>query len=237
MTSSATGIRFSAILFPPRSSALLTVGLPATKQHGRTSTGLPRSAHTRHDRIGCLLTPGTTVLTPGSERLPGRCLPLHGGDVPGPRSSDSICPRFRLTRHQRGFRPFTRPVFPSPVASRMEREPLGFSLSFAPCRPEPGNARQGRRQALSTGLEHALSHRLSLQFNMSTRDVRPRVARRSPTARAYRRGLQLLWFSSGRPGAALAGAVRRQLDRRWLVCREGECDRRAGTVSSMPAAA
>ena len=32
----------------------------------------------------------------------------------------------RLTRHQRGFKQFTRPIFPSPVAARMERATLGL---------------------------------------------------------------------------------------------------------------
>ena len=67
---SAAGFRFSAILFPPRSSALLTVGLPATKRHGRTSTGLPRSARTSYDRVGCPLYPGDGGAHPGRRRSP-----------------------------------------------------------------------------------------------------------------------------------------------------------------------
>jgi hypothetical protein len=52
---SATGIRFSAILFPPGSWALLAVGLPA---NDRTPTGLPRSARTSCDQGGRPLDPG-----------------------------------------------------------------------------------------------------------------------------------------------------------------------------------
>jgi hypothetical protein len=74
---STTGIRFLAILFPPRNWALLTVGLPA--QTGRTSTGLPRSAHTSYDRVGCLLYPGDGGAHPEPDSLPGRRLPLHSG--------------------------------------------------------------------------------------------------------------------------------------------------------------
>ena len=75
---SATGIRFSVILFPPGSWALLTVGLPGTPRRARTSTGFPRSAHTSCDREGALYTPGTTVLTP-TEATTGRRLPLRSG--------------------------------------------------------------------------------------------------------------------------------------------------------------
>jgi hypothetical protein len=62
----------------------------------------------------------------------------------------------RLTRHQRRFTQFTRPVFPSPVASRMEREPSGFPLSFEPRRPEPDNARQGGDRPTEHGPETTL---------------------------------------------------------------------------------
>jgi hypothetical protein len=61
-----------------------------------------------------------------------------------------------LTRHQRRFTQFTRPVFPSPVTSRMEREPSGFPLSFEPRRPEPDNARQGGDRPTEHGPETTL---------------------------------------------------------------------------------
>jgi hypothetical protein len=144
--------RFSVIRFPPRDWALLTVGLPA---NGRTSTGLPRSAHTSSDWVGCLLYPGDDGALSRPERLPGRRLP-HLSDMslnPAPASHPA---GLRLTRHQRRFTQFTRPVFPSPVASRMEREPSGFPLSFEPRRPEPDNARQGGDRPTEHGPETTL---------------------------------------------------------------------------------
>ena len=122
---SATGIRFSVIRYPPGSWALLTVGLPNTPRRARTPTGLPRSARTSSDRGGRPLTPGTTVLTPDrGDYRPGVCRfaaasPCHPPHIPSTGCS--------LTRHQRGFTRFARPVFPSPVAARMERAALGLS--------------------------------------------------------------------------------------------------------------
>ena len=52
-----------------------------------------------------------------------------------------------------GFKPFARPVFPSPVAARMERSALGFPPGFAPRRPRANNARQGGDRPSSTDLE------------------------------------------------------------------------------------
>jgi hypothetical protein len=56
---SATGIRFLGVLFPPRDSASLTVGLPPTK-NVMDLTGLPRSTRMRYDRVGCQLYPGSS---------------------------------------------------------------------------------------------------------------------------------------------------------------------------------
>jgi hypothetical protein len=118
---SATGIRFSAILFPPGSWALLAVGLPA-------KAGPRRGYHVPHARAvtgeGALWTPGTTVLTP-TEATSGRAPAASQRPVPAPRRT-SHRQGSRLTRHQRGFKQFARPVFPSPVAARMERAALGL---------------------------------------------------------------------------------------------------------------
>jgi hypothetical protein len=119
---SATGIRFSAILFPPGSWALLTVGLPNPR------SGPRRGYHVPHARAatgeGALWTPGTTVLTP-TEATSGRAPAASQRPVPAPRRT-SHRQGSRLTRHQRGFKQFARPVFPSPVATRMERAALGL---------------------------------------------------------------------------------------------------------------
>ena len=64
---SATGIGFLGHPDPPRNSASLTVGLPAT---GWTTTGFPRSARMRPDRGGCLLYPGAVVPTWPERNVP-----------------------------------------------------------------------------------------------------------------------------------------------------------------------
>jgi hypothetical protein len=59
---SATGVRFSIILFPPRDWAFLTVGLPAPGAGPRRGYRVP---HARAmTGVGALYTPRTTVLTP-----------------------------------------------------------------------------------------------------------------------------------------------------------------------------
>lgn len=58
------------ILFPPRTSASLTVGLPAATFRGRTSTGFPRCTRMRPDRGGRLLDPGAMVSTRQERNVP-----------------------------------------------------------------------------------------------------------------------------------------------------------------------
>ena len=58
-----------------------------------------------------------------------------------------------FTRHQRGFTRFTRPDCPSPVATGMERSPLGFPRSFTPRRPGADESRRGGARPSSTNLE------------------------------------------------------------------------------------
>jgi hypothetical protein len=74
---SVTGIRFSVILHPPGSWALLAVGLP---NHG---FGPRRGFHVPHIRaatgLGALCAPGTTVLTPDRGHFPAGRLPLRNG--------------------------------------------------------------------------------------------------------------------------------------------------------------
>jgi hypothetical protein len=81
---SATDIRFSVIRVPPRGWASLAVGLPVT----RTPTGLPRSARTSCDRVGCPLYPEDDGAHPGLRELFSRRLPLPSGQTlhPAPTS-------------------------------------------------------------------------------------------------------------------------------------------------------
>jgi hypothetical protein len=123
---STTGVRFSVILCPARDWALLTVGLPAS---GRTSTGFPRSARTSCDREGRPLYPGDDGAHPDRWRLPAGvcrfaaarpCTPLQLPSLRG----------LRLTRSQRGFKPFARPVFPSLWPPGRNGPPLDSSLGL-----------------------------------------------------------------------------------------------------------
>jgi hypothetical protein len=117
---SATGIRFSVILFPPGNWALLTVGLPNAPTG---ASGPRRGYHVPHARAatgeGALCTPGTTVLTP-TEATSGRAPAASQRPVPAPRHT-SHRRGSRLMRHTTVHTKFARPVFPSPVAARMER--------------------------------------------------------------------------------------------------------------------
>ena len=142
---SAAGVRFSVILFPPRNWASLTVGL--RDQAARTQTGLPRFARTKYDRGGCPLYPGDGGAHPGQgASLASACrstttspwTPLQTLHLAG----------LRLTRHQRAFKQFTRPVFPSPVAARMEQAALGLSPEL---RTPPTRNRTTHVRVVGTG--------------------------------------------------------------------------------------
>ena len=148
---SATGVRFSVILFPPGSWPLLTVGLPSTPTG---MTGPRRGYRVPHARaatgVGALCTPGTVVLIP-AEWAPQPAPAASQRPVPAPRRT-SHRQGSRFTRHQRGFKRFARPVFPSPVATRMERAALGLSpgLRTPPTKSRTTHAEEGTRHRART---------------------------------------------------------------------------------------
>ena len=159
---SAAGIRFSVIRFPPRE-----LGPPHGRLTGdqrRTSTGLPRSARTSYDRGGCPLYPEDGGAHPGRVGSPtGACrFPAASPCTPLPTSHRA---RLRFTRHQRGFKQFTRPVFPSPVAARMERAALGLSpeLRTPPTRSRRRTSRRGQAIEHGPGTTRSTSHPSILQ--------------------------------------------------------------------------
>jgi hypothetical protein len=121
--------------------------------HARAATG-----------VGALYTPRTAVL----HSAEGRARPAPAALrrlVPAPRSSSHLA-GLCFTRHQRGFKQFTRPIFPSPAAARMERAPLRLPPeASAPRRPRADDARQGRGQAVEhgPGTTRSTSHPLILQ--------------------------------------------------------------------------
>jgi hypothetical protein len=112
----------------------------------------------------------------GVPGVPGRRLPLPSGQSLHPHHQQSVGGA-RLTRHQRGFKQFSRPVFPSPGAPGQNGNPLGFPPSFAPRRPRANDARRGGDRPSSTDLELHAQHHISRSSNRAfTHYVRPRVA-------------------------------------------------------------
>jgi hypothetical protein len=121
-----------------------------TEPQVRTPTGLPRSARTSSDRGGRPLTPGTMVLTP-TEATTGRAPAASQRPVPAPRRT-SHRQGSRLTRHQRGFTQFARPVFPL-ACSRPDGtgRPWAHASGFAPRRPRAGRRAPRWGQAIEHG--------------------------------------------------------------------------------------
>ena len=124
----------------------------AYRPHGRTPTGFPRSARTSSDRGGRPLYPGDNGAHPDRGDLPAGRLPLRSGQSLHP-AQPSHHAGLRLTRHQpRVHTQFARPVFPSPVAARMERAALGLQPRAShPADQEPDDARQRWGQAIEHG--------------------------------------------------------------------------------------
>jgi len=131
----------------------------------RTSTGLPRSARVSSDRGGCPLDPGDGGAPPEPSGVPGRRLPLPSGQSLNPSSSNPST-GVHFTRHQRGFKQFTRPAIPL-ACSRSDgtSRRLGFPPGFAPRRPGADDARQGGDRPSSTDLELHAQHHISRSSN------------------------------------------------------------------------
>jgi len=178
---SATGVRFLGILFPPRNSAPLTVGLP--RSSAWTRTGFPCSARMRHgwDRAPSL--PRGRRCSHGQSGILDRRLPPLNGRSLSPRSL-SPSRDVGITGHQQGFKIVRPPSLPFACDPRTERGPSGFSLSSTPDWAGPGHACQGRdRPRTLTRITSSTSSNL-LQRNHSPRatSCRNPVCRR-PTQR------------------------------------------------------
>ena len=127
-----------------------------TGPQGRTPTGLPRSAHTSYDRVGCPLYPGDDGAHPGPVALTGRRLPRSQRPVPVSRSS---VPSIGNAHYEASTR--VQAIHPSglPLACRRPDgtdRGLGFSLSFGPRRPGAGRRTSGWGQAIEHGPETTL---------------------------------------------------------------------------------
>jgi hypothetical protein len=127
-----------------------------TGHDGRTSTGLPRSAHTSYDRVGCPLYPGDDGAHPGPVALTGQRLPRSQRPVPVSRSS---VPSIGTAHYEASTR--VQAMHPSglPLACRRPDgtdRGLGFSLSFGPRRPGAGRRTSGWGQAIEHGPQTTL---------------------------------------------------------------------------------
>jgi len=178
---SATGIRFSAILRPPRNPALLAVGLPDHWSGPRRDYRVP---HIRAATgVGALCAPGTTVLTPNRSHFPAG---VRRFAAASPFPSPTVPPARMLLNEAstKGSRMFARPVFPSPVAARMERAALGLEPRAShPADQEPDDARRGGDRPSSTDLElRAQLTSVDLQSGSSLVmcDLASHVAKHSP---------------------------------------------------------
>lgn len=120
---------------------------------GRTQTGFPRSARTRHDRDGCPLYPGDDGARPDRPRSPTRVCRISSATSLHPATTTHHA-RLCFTRHQRGFKRFTRPVFPSPDTPGWNESVFGFPPSSAPRPRERRTSGQG--QATRHGPETTL---------------------------------------------------------------------------------
>ena len=164
----------------------------------RTSTGLPRCARSSCDRGGCLLYPeGGGALLASPYRQPAPAALRRPALLP--RSSIPSA-GVRMTRHQRRFKPFTRPVCPSPVAPGWDGRPWVFPELRTP----PARSRQrtsGWGQAMSTSLGLHVRHQSILPSVCPLDSVHPRC-RNTGSGRAVHRITR--WMRSRHVGSVVS---------------------------------
>ena len=193
-----------AILFPPGSSAFLTVGLPDA-----IDAGPGRGFHVPHARdpagVGALCTPGTAVFTRPA-KTPGRRLPLPNGQPCTPAGTASHPPGAHLD--EASSRVHSRsPVRPSP---RLWPPDGTRTLRLLPRASHPAvtrDARQGGDGPSSTGPGYVIDITADLQSTCHSH-MRPRVAR----ARSCRRPRALAAARAGR-GRTVVGQTCRSRHR------------------------
>ena len=147
VTFRCAAFRFLAVLFPPRTSASLTVGLPAAGLRPPDLTGFPCFTLARYDRCRVLPVPRdrgalmadlmTSAITAASQR---RVLSL---------AVTSHLPRSELTRLT-GVHTIHPSSLPLARSQWMEHRPLGFLPGFTPHRY------QRRMPGAGTSIEHSL---------------------------------------------------------------------------------
>ncbi len=159
-----------AILFPPGSSASLTVGLPATITRPDPD-GVPtfRWHEARPGRAPSM--PRRRRCPRGWPNAPSRRLPLLSGQPLHPGNATHR-PGLTLTRRHQGFTHVHPSGLPLACDSRMEQEPLGFNPELRTPQLPAAHVRAG------TDLEHSsgATSPLPASYNKPTRNQRPRVA-------------------------------------------------------------
>jgi hypothetical protein len=149
---------FSVIRFPPGDWAFLAVGLPDTRPDLDGVT----TFHTHEPRPGRVPPiPRGRRCSPGRPFVSDRRLPLPSGQSPHPATASHRA-RPQITRHQRRFKRFTRPAFPSPVAPGWNGRPSASPPSFEPHR-QSRRRTSGWGRAMSTGPGQRSRHQPNLQ--------------------------------------------------------------------------
>jgi len=142
---------------PPRSSAFLTVGLPARRLDpdgvSTFRTLKTRPAWAPSIARGRWCSPRPTTID-GLRLAHLNAVSLH-------RATASITARLCLTSHQRGFKRFARPVFPSPVTGGWIASPSAFPRASHPAITR--SARRGGDGSSSTDPKSALRHQTNRQ--------------------------------------------------------------------------
>ena len=140
---SATGIRFPGRPTPLEDWATLASGLPATSPCPDPNR-VPTFHSARNDRGGCLLYPEGGGALPADKKSPaGACRFTAASPYAPPYIHRA---RLTITRHQRRFTRFTRPVCPLPVTPRWNRGPSAFPRASHPA--VTSSARRGWGQAI-----------------------------------------------------------------------------------------
>ena len=117
-------------------------------RHDRTPTGFPRSTRSRCDRGGCLLYPGGGGAHPTDKKSPaGAC--RFAAASPSTSLPQPIWRGSSITRHQRRFTQFTRPVCPLPVVPGWNGDPSASPRASHPA--VASSARRGWGQAIEHG--------------------------------------------------------------------------------------
>src|SRR5262249_30221468 len=147
---------FPAAFRPPAFASWSSFARPGDQRSSRSAhqattnfdrAGPGRGFHVSHAQdatgVGALYSPGTG----GAQSRPATITgphPAHHNATSLHRATTSITARLRLTSHQRGFKQFARPIFPSPAAPGWIRSTFGFPPSFTPRNYSRRTSRRGR---------------------------------------------------------------------------------------------